>query len=145
MIAKQLLDSVPFFWIFTDEEKEQLLALDNYFESFKAGEYLIHEGAQDNALYIILKGTARVTKTSNTKKVIATLETGTVVGEVSFLTSRPRTTSVIANEKMICFTINALTMNDFDSKMQHKIKDQLIEILVQRLDNMNQMLMELIR
>ncbi len=145
MIAKQLLDTIPFFWTFTEEEKEHLLQLDSYFESFKTGEYLITEGDQDNTLYIILKGAAIVTKTSQSKKVIATLETGTVVGEISFLTQRPRTTNVIAHEKMICFTINGQTMQDLSSELQHKIKDQLIEILVQRLDNMNQMLLELVR
>ncbi|MBF0294560.1 MAG: cyclic nucleotide-binding domain-containing protein [Magnetococcales bacterium] len=145
MIARQLLDSIPFFWNFSDEEKDHLLSLDNYFESFKPGEFLIHEGAEDNALYIILKGRADVTKNSMPKKVIATLEPGTVVGEISFLTNRPRTTNVIAAEKMICFTINGQTMAELNTHMQHKIKDQLIEILVQRLDNMNQTLLELAR
>ncbi|MBF0178487.1 MAG: cyclic nucleotide-binding domain-containing protein [Magnetococcales bacterium] len=145
MIARQLLDSIPFFWNFSDEEKDHLLSLDNYFESFKPGEFLIHEDAEDNALYIILKGRAEVTKNSKPKRVIATLEPGTVVGEISFLTNRPRTTNVIASEKMICFTINGQTMTELSSHMQHKIKDQLIEILVQRLDNMNQTLLELAR
>ncbi|MBF0127915.1 MAG: cyclic nucleotide-binding domain-containing protein [Magnetococcales bacterium] len=145
MIAKQLLESVPFFWDFTDEEKERLLSLDSYFESFRSGEHLIEEGAQDNALYIILKGSAHVTKTTSPGHVIATLDAGTVVGEISFLTNRPRTTNVVASEKMICFTINGQSMRELDSGMQHKIKDQLIEILVQRLDNMNKTLLELAR
>ncbi|MEO5331789.1 MAG: cyclic nucleotide-binding domain-containing protein [Magnetococcus sp. YQC-5] len=145
MIAKQLLESVPFFWTFTDEEKELLLSLDNYFESFKQGELIIQEGAQDTALYIILKGNAYVTKSSHPKKIIATLTPGTVVGEISFLTQRARSTNVIAADKMICFTINGETMADLSSQMQHKFKDQLIEILVQRLDTMNQTLVELAR
>ncbi|MBF0164993.1 MAG: cyclic nucleotide-binding domain-containing protein [Magnetococcales bacterium] len=145
MIMQRLLDNIPFFWSFTDEEKDRLLGLDCYFETYEAGEYLIREDAEDNSLFIILKGTAIVTKKSHPDRVITYLEPGTVFGEISFLTQRPRTTNVIANEKMICFTITSETMHDLDSQMQHKIKDQLIEILVQRLDQMNQTLLNLVR
>ncbi|MEO5346622.1 MAG: cyclic nucleotide-binding domain-containing protein [Magnetococcus sp. YQC-9] len=145
MIAHRLLDNIPFFWSFTEEEKERLVGLDCYFETYQAGDYLIHEDAEDNSLFIILKGTANVTKKSHPKQVITVLEPGTVFGEISFLTQRPRSTNVVANEKMICFTITGDTMRDLDSQMQHKIKDQLIEILVQRLDQLNQTLLNLVR
>ncbi|MBF0339733.1 MAG: cyclic nucleotide-binding domain-containing protein [Magnetococcales bacterium] len=145
MVVQRMLDNIPFFWSFTEEEKTQLVNLDCYFESFQIGDYLIQEDAEDNALFIILKGTAKVTKKSHPDKVITTLEPGTVFGEISFLTQRPRSTNVIACEKMICFTINGQTMTQLDSQMQHKIKDQLIEILVQRLDQMNQTLLDLVR
>ncbi|MBF0190686.1 MAG: cyclic nucleotide-binding domain-containing protein [Magnetococcales bacterium] len=145
MVVQRLLDNVPFFWSFTEEEKNLLISLDCYFESFQAGDYLIHEDAEDNALFIILKGTARVSKKSHPDKIITILEPGTVFGEISFLTQRPRSTDVVACEKMICFTINGETMSQLDSLMQHKIKDQLIEILVQRLDQMNQTLLNLVR
>ncbi|MBF0270692.1 MAG: cyclic nucleotide-binding domain-containing protein [Magnetococcales bacterium] len=145
MVVQRLLDNVPFFWSFSEEEKNLLISLDCYFESFQAGDYLIHEDAEDNALFIILKGTARVSKKSHPDKIITILEPGTVFGEISFLTQRPRSTDVVACEKMICFTINGETMSQLDSQMQHKIKDQLIEILVQRLDQMNQTLLNLVR
>ncbi|MBF0614606.1 MAG: cyclic nucleotide-binding domain-containing protein [Magnetococcales bacterium] len=145
MIVQRLLDNIPFFWTFTEEEKERLLGLDCYFQTFQSGDYLIHEEAEDNALFIILKGTAKVTKKSHPDRVITILEPGTVFGEIAFLTQRPRSTDVVANEKMICFTINGETMAQLDSQMQHKIKDQLIEILVQRLDQMNQTLLNLVR
>ncbi|MBF0627787.1 MAG: cyclic nucleotide-binding domain-containing protein [Magnetococcales bacterium] len=145
MIVQQLLDNIPFFWSFSEEEKNRIISLDCYFQSFQAGDYLIHEDAEDNALFIILKGTAKVTKKSHPDRVITILESGTVFGEISFLTQRPRSTDVVACEKMICFTINGETMSQLDSQMQHKIKDQLIEILVQRLDQMNQTLLNLVR
>ncbi|MBF0212692.1 MAG: cyclic nucleotide-binding domain-containing protein [Magnetococcales bacterium] len=145
MIVQRLLDNIPFFWSFTEEEKDILIGLDCYFESFQAGDYLIQEDAEDNALFIILKGTAKVSKRSHPDRVITILEPGTVFGEISFLTQRPRSTDVVACEKMICFTINGETMAQLDSQMQHKIKDQLIEILVERLDQMNQTLLNLVR
>ncbi|MBF0155178.1 MAG: cyclic nucleotide-binding domain-containing protein [Magnetococcales bacterium] len=139
-----LLDKLPFFSTFTDAEKTKLLKMDCYFATFAPGEYLMREGVVDNnALFVLLKGRAQVTKNSNPKTVIATLERGMVVGEISFLTNQARTSNVMATEPMLCFTINNQTMEELTFQLQHKIKDRLILLLVNRLQSKDKELLAL--
>ncbi|MBF0294559.1 MAG: cyclic nucleotide-binding domain-containing protein [Magnetococcales bacterium] len=146
MELKPLLDKIPFFAQFTDGEKERILRMNCYFAKYKAGDFIIREGSLDNnSMYIILKGGAHVTQNPFPDTPIATLEAGTVVGEISFLTLQPRISNVVAREPTVCFTINGATMEDLPSPLQHKIKDRLIEILVKRLETMNQTLVDLMR
>ncbi|HIJ83874.1 MAG: hypothetical protein HW380_2579 [Magnetococcales bacterium] len=145
MTTNQLLDNVPFFKIFSQQEKQRILDSESYFESFEEGESIIKEGSSDSNLYIIIKGKAIVTKTSHPEHVLATLGGGTVMGELSFLTRRLRSSNVVAAEKVVCFSLNSETMSQLDSGMQHKIKDQLIEILIGRLDEMNNVYLNLLR
>lgn len=144
-MMNQLIDSVPFFGGFSEDEKRIIINSDSYFESFEAEDRIIEEGSRDSVLYIIIKGKAVVTKNSHPDRIIATLEAGTVMGELSFLTNRPRSTNVTATTKVVCFTLNSETMKLLDSSMQHKIKDQLIDILVRRLDEMNCIFLSLLR
>lgn len=142
MDIKSLIEKIAFFSSFTQDEKKQLLNTDNCFAIFKTDEYIIHEKAVDNSLFIILQGTASVFKDSNSLHVLAILKPGAVMGEISFLTHQSRTTNVTANEDTICFRINNKAMETLDIHLQSKIKDLLIKILVQRLDQMNQTLLD---
>jgi len=142
--TNQLLDTISFFKIFSPEEKKLILESESYFESFEPGEQIIEEGGLDNSLYIIIKGTAVVTKSSHPDRVITTLSGGAIMGELSFLTQRPRSSNVKAAEKVVCFSLNRETMALLDSGMQHKIKDQLIEVLIGRLDAMNNVYLNLL-
>ncbi|MBF0427992.1 MAG: cyclic nucleotide-binding domain-containing protein [Magnetococcales bacterium] len=144
MDSKSLLDRIAFFSRFSEVEKHQILCAQHHFVKFSAGEYLVRENDNDDTLYIILKGTAHVVKSSKPNHVLAKLTPGMIIGEVSFLTRRNRITSVIADDEMICFTINGSTMEELSVYSQNKIKDQLIEILVQRLDQTNQTLLDTI-
>lgn len=137
MPTNKLLDTISFFKIFSTEEKQRILDSESYFESFEPGETIIEEGSMESSLYILIKGKAKVTKRDHPEHVLAVLGGGTVMGELSFLTRRPRSSNVTAMEKVVCFTLNSETMAQLESTMQHKIKDQLIEILIGRLDDMN--------
>ncbi|HAT51240.1 MAG: cyclic nucleotide-binding domain-containing protein [Nitrospirae bacterium] len=145
MNENKLLDHIHFFKIFSLEEKRLILESESYFESFEPGDVIIEEGAEESNLYIIIKGEAKVTKSSHPENVLATLGGGTVMGELSFLTKRPRSSNVVAVGKVVCFSLNAESMLQLDSAMQHKIKDQLIEVLIGRLDEMNNIYLNLVR
>ncbi|MBF0435426.1 MAG: cyclic nucleotide-binding domain-containing protein [Magnetococcales bacterium] len=145
MPTNKLLDTISFFSIFSKEEKQLILDSESYFESFEPGEKIIEEGSTDSNLYILIKGKARVSKRDHPEHVLAVLGGGTVMGELSFLTRRPRSSDVTATEKVVCFTLNSETMAQLQSSMQHKIKDQLIEVLIGRLDDMNALYLNSLR
>ncbi|MBF0180999.1 MAG: cyclic nucleotide-binding domain-containing protein [Magnetococcales bacterium] len=142
MLVKTLLKEIQFFWDFTDEECDRLVNTERFFSTYQDGEFLITEGASDESLLVLIKGDAHVIHSSNPDQVIATLKPGAVVGEVSFLTKRQRATSIIAAGEVTAFRIDpySMTQSHMDPGTQTKIKNQLIEILVQRLENTNKAL-----
>ncbi|MBF0429165.1 MAG: cyclic nucleotide-binding domain-containing protein, partial [Magnetococcales bacterium] len=90
------------------------------------------------SLYVIIKGTVCVVKEDYPGKMITSLSDGAVLGEASFLVGRPRTASVIAKGPVTVFKIDQAAVKKFDYPLQIKIKDRLAEILVERLEKMNQ-------
>lgn len=67
--------------------------------SFKPGEAVIQEGGKGNSFYIIQRGAAEVSSNIMGRRIkLAVLREADFFGEVSFLTGRPRTATVIAME-----------------------------------------------
>lgn len=62
------------------------------------GQYVIHEGANDQALFLLLHGTVEVVKKLDTStcKSLRQLQEGDFFGEISFLGISERTASVVA-------------------------------------------------
>jgi cAMP-dependent protein kinase regulator len=66
--------------------------------AFKKDDTIVREGEQGDSLYVVKSGTVRVvTKVKNKEVRLATLGERDFFGEVSFLTSRPRTADVVAD------------------------------------------------
>jgi CRP/FNR family transcriptional regulator, cyclic AMP receptor protein len=70
----------------------------------EAGHVLIHEGQDIQSVYIVIDGELSVSSRASRNQVIATLLAGEVVGEMSFVDSRPPSASVIArrNSTLLC-------------------------------------------
>ena len=136
-----ILDNISFFDGFSGEDKERLSLADNLFKSYEPGDLIIEEGAPDDSLKIIIQGSANVTKKIRPDFVLSKMNQGAVMGELSFLTTRPRSTNVTAETKVICFSISSMVMQSEDFEFKNKIKDKLIEILIKRLDEKDKTLM----
>ncbi|MEO5332853.1 MAG: cyclic nucleotide-binding domain-containing protein [Magnetococcus sp. YQC-5] len=143
MLMQIVLKEIPFFWDFTEEECNALTQTESFFSTYQDGEYLITEGSSDESLFVLIKGEANVVHSSHPDEVITTLQPGAVVGEISFLTKRTRATNIIAVDEVIAFRIDPYSMNQerMDPALQTKIKNQLIEILVKKLENTNKALL----
>lgn len=64
---------------------------------YSNGQVIMKEGSFGDALYLILSGTVEVSKLIDGKKsVVATLEQGAILGELSFIDKKPRPVSAIA-------------------------------------------------
>lgn len=70
------------------------------------GEKLIQKGNFIDSLYILLSGQLSVCADNGDKEDIATLGVGEVVGEMSFLESRPPSVSVIAKKASVVYKIS---------------------------------------
>lgn len=77
----------------------------------ESGDRLINKGAFIDSLYIVLSGQLAVCTNSNHNESIAKLEAGEIVGEMSFLESRPPSVSVIVTEPSIVYQISREVIN----------------------------------
>ncbi|MBF0622415.1 MAG: cyclic nucleotide-binding domain-containing protein [Magnetococcales bacterium] len=140
MVTKKKLKKIPFFWGFSEKQLDMLVEQESLLAKFKPNDIIIQEGDDVNKdLFIILEGRVNVTRTTSTgsEHVITTLEAGAIFGEISFLIGRSRTTNVVAADKVMTFQISSNALQSFGYQIHIMIKDKLIELLVRRLEKMN--------
>jgi CRP/FNR family cyclic AMP-dependent transcriptional regulator len=130
------IDRIQFFDRFTAKEKQKIVRSYTNCFVFNKGEIIIQEGSKDTAFFIILNGNVSVTKVKGMLP-IANLGAGDIFGEISFLTGKPRTSTVIADEMVIVIKIDQQMLRELDVSIREKIKDNIIEKLVERLNRMN--------
>src|SRR5262245_52228391 len=78
--------------LFSDEEIDWLAAAGRK-ETYRPGDVLIQEGRSPDSLFILLDGKLQVTAG---KKAVAALDSGEIVGELSYVDSRPASATVAA-------------------------------------------------
>lgn len=140
--ALDILNKVSFFDNLSRDEKDVLTGFHSHFFLAAKGEQIIKEGAMDDSFYILLSGKVGVRK-SNATRPLANLNPGDCFGEVSFLTERRRTTTVNALVDSIVFEVDRVTLKHFDASIREKLKDNLIKVLVNRLEHMNDVVAKL--
>lgn len=147
----EFIERLPFFQEFSDDEKSKLVRKDGIFEKYKAGDTIISEGDTGSALFVVLTGAILIVKSTvaNVKDghislqepeiiTIAELKAGSIFGEVSLVSDRPRNTSALADsDQVVVMKISKEVIESFNLSIQKKFQTQLIQILVQRLDDMN--------
>ena len=134
--ALDILNKVEFFDNLTLAEKEILTGFHSHFFFCVKNEAIITQGALDRSFYILLTGKVKV-HLERSGKTLALLSPGSIFGEVAFLTDCPRTTSVNALINSIVFEIDKPTLEHLDVNIREKLKDNIIKVLVERLDHMN--------
>lgn len=127
-----VLGKIPFFRAFSPDERERMADEQGHFHIATAGEYIIRQGSQEHAFYILLSGCVRVEK-DGVSGVITRLIPGDVFGEVGFLADENRTSHVIADEPSIVLRVDRVLMARQKAEVREKIKDQLIALLIRRL------------
>ena len=149
---EEFIDNLPFFKEFSDAEREKMVNTSGIFEKYKAGNAIISEGETTAAVFVILKGTVAIQKEvkvdvtkdhiSPQKQVgftIKELKSGAIFGEISLISQRPRNTSAIASSnQVVVMKITDKITEKFNFSIQRKIQNQLIQILVERLEDMNE-------
>jgi len=137
--AKQLIENmnrIDFFNAFTDAEKREIVASYTPVCVFGKNESIIKEETGDTSFFILLTGSARAMK-KTVSLPFAEYGPGDSFGEIAFLMGVPRTCEIIANEVSIAIRIDKKTLEELKIEIREKIKDKIIENLVDRLKNMN--------
>ena len=92
-----LIRRVPLFAMLTPAQAE-LLADAVAKRRFKRGQQIVEQGKKSDALYIILSGRARVLMTDRKSRevILATLQPGDYIGEMSMIDNEPHSATVEA-------------------------------------------------
>ena len=147
----EFIERLPFFQEFSDDEKAKLVNTFGILEKYKEGETIITEGESGSALFVVLAGSIRITKSTLApvqeghislqepeEVTIAELKAGSIFGEISLISNRPRNSNALADSpQVVVMKITTEIIEKFNLRIQKKFQAQLILTLVQRLDDMN--------
>jgi len=136
--AFELIDQLSFFSGFTEEEKRYLSTLESQIFKYLPSDVIIKEGETDYSFFVLLKGVVAVVTGYPTPLVVAKLKAGAVFGEIAYIARRTRTTTVIADGDVIALKISTKDIDTLLPSIPTKLKDNLIQILVNRLETMNE-------
>ncbi|MBF0610206.1 MAG: cyclic nucleotide-binding domain-containing protein [Magnetococcales bacterium] len=137
-LIEELLSSVPLFANLPKGEKEQLSEMLHSFSNHETDEMIIQEGSHGTAFYILIRGEAKVTRKNKPNHELARLHKGDIFGEMSYLTGRERSTNVIAATRdVMVMKLTREMISKCGPQFRETIKDRLIDLLVQRINQMN--------
>ena len=84
-----------------------ILSLFEESRKFKAGDVIIHEGANNRDLYILSKGILEISlKDDENRIVVNEITSPEIMGEISFLNGTPRTATVSAKTDVEMFILS---------------------------------------
>ena len=118
MSLYEMIGDIPLFKNFSEKDKKTFAKMDHSVLAFSKGDVIIKEGELYTSLYLLIRGSARVTRNGYDSPV-AVLKAGSVFGEISFLTRRARQSNVIANENILAIKID----DAFFEKLDYKLGD----------------------
>jgi len=110
---QKAIDTIQFLSFMNEAERKRLMDTGTLY-LFNAGESIIREGDSDRSIYIILDGRVRVfTKDSKDEDFeLAVLGPSDFFGEVSFLTGKPRSSSVASLENSVLIEFTHASMEE---------------------------------
>jgi len=132
----EIMERLRFFDAFSPLEKRKFVGLHTHFRVYQANEVIIAEGSKGTAMFVLLSGTVKVSKGTDSRLHIE-LKPGDIFGEIAFLADADRTADVTAETVVIVLELDKRVILDLDPPMREKVKDKIIEKLIQRLEHMN--------
>ncbi len=141
-MISDMINEMPMFESFSDQEKQMFTEMKHSIVGFKNGETIINEGDECTSMFLIIKGACLITKTQDDTTIrLAKIKAGELFGEMSFFTRNPRQTSVIASDDVMVMKMDDDFFEKVDSDVRDKIKNCFIELLIKRLNAMNASIM----
>lgn len=140
----KLIEDVKMFEDFSEGEKKAFAKMEHAVFDFEKGENIITEGEFTRSLYLLLQGSCLITRTADQAKIrLSKLKPGEIFGEMSFFSQNPRKSSVTASEAVKVLKMDDDFFKKVTPEIRDRIKDYLIELLIERLDNMNEAIMRI--
>jgi CRP-like cAMP-binding protein len=146
VIDALFLTQSPLFRNLDETERAQILIIGRI-RPFKAGEVIFREGDAGDGLFMVVKGSVRISKRSATgEEALAVLEPPAFFGEMALIDFSARAADAIANEDSALFFIplqDLRSLIEAQHKIALKILYALCEVLAQRLRETNERYMSI--
>jgi serine/threonine-protein kinase len=137
-----MIKEMPIFAEFSDKEKKAFAKMEHTLCEFRQGDIIIKDGERLTSIFLLVKGSVLISKTVNDAPIrLAKLRPGEIFGEMSFFSHRSRQSNVIANEDVLAIRIDDKFFKNAKPGVKDKINSYFIEVLVNRLDAMNDSIM----
>ncbi len=141
MINTLFLTQSPLFKNLDETERAQILIIGQV-RAFQADQVIFREGDAGDGLFILLKGSVRISKRSATgEEALAVLEPHAFFGEMALIDFSARAADAIANEPSELFFIplkDLRALIESHHQLALKILYALCEVLAQRLRETNE-------
>jgi CRP-like cAMP-binding protein len=141
----KLMDETPFFKEMDQADREVLLAYENHWMQFKLQEKILKEDEVDYGFFVLLEGQVSVMRSKPAEVSLAQLVPGSIFGEITLKAKKPRNSSIEADNDVTVFKVDSQLLDQISPEMIIKIKDQIIDLVITRLDEMNSRLRSFIR
>lgn len=141
----KLMNVIPFFSEMDQADRESLLTHKNHWVQFQPQEEILKEDEVDYGFFVLLEGQVSVMRSKPAAVSLAQLVPGSIFGEVTLKAKRPRTSSIEADNEVTLFKVDNQLMDRLSPALAIKIKDQIINLVVTRLDEVNIRLSSFIR
>ncbi len=146
MIDTTFLTQSPLFRNLDEAERAQILIIGQV-RTYQRDEVIFREGDAGDGLFIVMKGSVRISKQSATgEEALAVLESPAYFGEMALIDLSPRAADAIANERSELFFIpmkDLRALIEVHHQMALKILYSLCEVLAQRLRETNERYMSI--
>lgn len=137
---RDILQALSFFQEFSEDETLLVLKITDWIK-IQGGELIIKEGSVERMFFLILKGSVAIKKNTgvgSSKRIINRLTAGQSFGEMSFITSRPRSADVVAEEETFVLRFDAEVLDQQQGNPQfasilNKFYKKFSQILAERL------------
>ncbi|MBK8573923.1 MAG: cyclic nucleotide-binding domain-containing protein [Geothrix sp.] len=146
MIDAAFLTQSPLFRNLDETERAQILIIGQR-RTCKAGEILFREGDAGDGLYVVVRGSVRISKQGATgEEALAVLESPAFFGEMALIDLSARAADAIVNEDSELFFIplqDLRSLIEVQHRIALKILFALCEVLAQRLRETNERYMNI--
>jgi CRP-like cAMP-binding protein len=146
LIDAAFLTQSPLFRNLDETERAQILIIGQR-RTCKAGEILFREGDAGDGLYVVVRGSVRISKQGATgEEALAVLESPAFFGEMALIDLSARAADAIVNEDSELFFIplqDLRSLIEVQHRIALKILFALCEVLAQRLRETNERYMNI--
>jgi CRP-like cAMP-binding protein len=137
--AVSILSRLPLFHLLTPGEKQHIAESKGLFYHIPADDEFIKVGEVDDSFFVLLSGHAAIVHSG---KELTNVEAGDFVGETGFIGNNTRLASVVAISEIIALRFTRKSFQLLPIRAREIIKDHIIEGLVQRVESLNQKILE---
>jgi len=144
MTLDEIIDEMPMFKEFSDKEIKGFVKMDHALVEYHRGDTIIHENDELKTIYLLLKGSIMIVKKEEEHTIrLAKLKPGEIFGEMSFFSKKKRQSDAVANDDVLVLKMDENFFQKGSPAIRDKVKDFFIELLINRLDAMNESIMSI--